>query len=651
MTQQVRKIGGWWLLVGACLAAFVIAAPSEDGCSVSTKPNFTSALTQSPVSQRGVLQHVTLQSIGYGDHPTEAPAFEQVTFTFATRGEDDGRVPCVRVDEVAAGLRVTIGANRESVDIGKTFNSRLQHTLEKLPAGSIYESIEQTDGSGGVSFLIRLRRFAPYCFSSSVSSGTGLFFLKTRSFRSTWITMDPAVLKSVFGPKTVIGHIEYRLPSDASDRTALDVAVRVRENSGLERPEMTVTVLNAPIRLENLIAEKVQQSEPGAAQPTLEQPSPAIPRADAQSPILLFALNGLQSQAEAIRHRTGASAAYAFVFNRLEEFAKLTPSAKYRAGYHAIEQSYSAANVSGDERFLYRLFANFASARLAALKDTSLPPELPRAGKWTLAEWNGQARSLPPPQVEPVFDEPFWSWHQGIAAVSYNVGICRAALHDRSEKGFDSESLNRLYGGRLVVEVAGSYTTADGSIAALAARDGVIVGFLPRPWEGLVVIRDGTARVVSVLELTSGMVGGARPTALRIFSSPDDFIEFLDLVRKNKISLIQGHLLTLHGKYDASANDTVRARRRVLITAAGSDASSVEVVDFSESREMTLRQCAKWLGGFDKDGTSINLDTGAWDFGRFYSPDGKVRNLGAQASSDERLSNKFVFSRKVRQTQ
>ncbi|MGH7486967.1 MAG: hypothetical protein ACREMY_15400, partial [bacterium] len=195
-----------------------------------------------------------------------------------------------------------------------------------------------------------------------------------------------------------------------------------------------------------------------------------------------------------------------------------------------------------------------------------------------------------------------------------------------------------------------SYTTPHGTIAALAARDGVIVGFLPRPWEGLVIIREGQAHVISVLELTTGILGEAKSKPLHIFSSPDDFAEFLDLVRKKRISMIQGHLLTLRGKFDASANDTLSARRRVLMTGIGNDAGSVAVIDFAESREMTLRKCARWLASFDKDGTAMNLDTGTWDYGRVYT-DTRMRSIGVQTPSDEQLSNKFVFSRNVRESQ
>jgi len=603
-----------------------------------------------------VLQHVLLRSISHADHPGETPAFEQLTFTFTTDGEEDEkRRPCVHVDEVAADrLRVRIGTDADSVAVAHDFNVRLRRLREKIPSESIYQSIEQVEGAG-VSFIIKLSQPAPYRFFPLVEAGNVLFVLQVRSFRGPWIRMDPDNLKSVFGERSVIAAIEYRLPTGA-ERDVVEVLVRIRQSSGRES-ETSVYIPNVPIKLqdERFIARQVLQATPASVQRppvALPQPptaTPLPPRVEPTSPaIAAFAFDSLRNQAEAIRRKAGPAARETFIFGRLEEFARLESSPKYKAAYRAIEQSYSNASVSGDDRFLFRLFANFASARLAGLNEATAAAEIPRAGAWSAAPaWNGQPRPSAAPLVEPVFDDSIWSWQQRLAAVAYNVGTHHAALHTRNGKeAFDSESLRRYYGNNLLLEVAGSYTTPHGSIAALAARDGVIAGFLPRSWEGLVIIRDGRLEVISALELTTAMLGGGKPRPLHIFSVPEDFAEFLELVRKNRISLVQGHLLTLRGKYDASANDTLSARRRVLMTGGGNDASSVAVVDFADSRDMTLRQCAKWLGSFDKDGTALNLDTGTWDFGRVYS-DSRMRSLGVQTQSDAQLSNKFVFSRNV----
>jgi hypothetical protein len=507
-----------------------------------------------------------------------------------------------------------------------------------------------------VTFLVRFARPAPYRFSTSpVASGTALFTLYVPSFKGPWITMDPAIVKSVFGLR--ISHVDYRLPPTVSEREVVEVPVHVRQSSGLER-SMSIVVPNVPIKLqdEKVIANLILQRLPAIMQTPANPPPQAAAIAVKPQPKeagVSFALDVLQSEAEAVRRRSGAAAREAFLFQRLEEFARLATVQKQKESLRAIQQSYSTLNAAGDDRFLFRLFANFAAAKLATLKDApTVSPESPRSGAWGTAEWSGVTRPVPPPLIEPVFDESIWTWQQKIAAVSYNLGNCRAALHARSGKEpFDSASLRRLYGNRLVLEVAGSYTSRDGTIAALAARDGVIVGFLPRAWEGLVIIHDGRIQVVSSLEVTAGMLGGEKHKRLQIFTSPDDFVEFLDLIRKNKVSVIQGHLLTLRGKYDTTANDTQAARRRVLMTRPGTDAGSVAVIDFADARDLTLRQCARWLSGFDREGTAVNLDTGAWDFGRLYAADPNGRNVGIQTTSDEKLSNKLVFIRNVRESQ
>jgi hypothetical protein len=653
MTRQVRKIGGWSVLGTAFVSALLIGAPSDEECFTSSKRDFTSPLRQNHVWRRSAASHLILRSIGYGDHKNEIPAFEQLTLSLFTPAGEDNAVACARVDEMASDqLRIIIGSAAQKVTTRSNFAERLDEIRKKLPAGSIYQSIEQGESRGVLSFLIRLSRPAQYRFNASVTSGTVLICLYVRSYKAAWIAMDPAIIKDIFGARGAIAHIEYRPPSGVSDHDSVDVPVHIRQTSGLETT-VNVVVPNVAVKFQNesYLAELIRQKLPALLQPPAPQPPspPAAP--EIRTGVASFELNALQNQAEAVRRRSGAGAREGYLCERLEAFARLPASRQSKSAYEAMEQSYATANVSPDDRYLFRVFANFASAKLADLDEDSLQPELPRAGAWASADWGGSPRPPAGPLVEPVFDEPLWSWRQGVAAVAYNVGSCRAALHVRGLKEvFSSDSVQRFYGSRLVLEVAGSYTTPDGNIAALAARDGVFVGFLPRSWEGLVIIRDGHVRVVSVLELTEEMLGGAKHKALHIFSSPEDFVEFLDLVRKNKVSLIQGHLLTLRGKYDGSANDKLRARRRVLMTGTGND-SSVGVIDFAEGRDMTLRQCARWLSGFDKEGTAVNLDTGAWDFGRFYGlGDGKPRNLGVQAVSDDRLSNKFVFSRNVPET-
>jgi len=654
MSLQVQRIGGWSTLALISISALLVAAPPDD-CVVSFKPDFTTLLVQRHPPRQRVLGNVVLKSIVYGDHQEEAPAFEQLTLTLHSDDDTEkGRLPCFRIEQVGANrLQLYLGAGAKKAEIAPDFGGRLRSLKEKVPSDSIYQSIEVSQDDD-VSLVITLSQTAVYRVNYSLGPAAALIILQTRSHRGPWIRMDPAIVQSTFGERSAVAGIEYRLPG-ATEHDVVKLLLRIRQSSGRERL-ISVLVPNVPIKLQDeryIAGVALQQLSPADQQqpsPSPHQMTPQPPsRAEAAGAgIAAFGYESLRNQAEAIRRKSGPSAREAFIFERLEAFARLEPSSKYKRAYRAIEESYSNANVSADDRFLFRLFANFASARLAVLNETAAAPEIPRAGSWEpTPTWNGQPRPAPPPLAEPVFEDSVWSWQQRQTAVVYNLGAHRAALHTRSAKeAFDSESLKRQYGNALVLEVAGSYTTPHSSIAALAARDGVIVGFLPRAWEGLVIIRDGRAQVVSALELSTAMLGQGRARRLQVFSVPEDFAEFLDLVRKNKLSFVQGHLLTLRGKYDSAANDTLSARRRVLMTGAGNDAGSVAVVDFADNRNMTLRQCAKWLGSFDRNGTALNLDTGTWDFGRVYS-DSRVRSLGVETQSDEQLSNKFVFSRNV----
>ncbi|HYM61388.1 MAG TPA: hypothetical protein VEZ11_10900, partial [Thermoanaerobaculia bacterium] len=642
--RSASIFGGWQVIGLALVVGFLFGGASCDRCGMSLKSDFTSPLTAVYTASRAGVPHVTLRSIVYSDHPAESPAFEQLTFILALAGpaRKVDPLPCVRVEEIATeSIQLTLDGCMAGAELAPEFTGSPERMRSVLPPGSILGDIEQQPPGTGTSFVIRFTR-APAYRIQTLPAGSGVvqFVLQARSFKAPWITVDPATVRRVMGLQPSLLKIEYRPPSMTSDQTSVDLPLRVILNSGGEITQtFAIPFADFRARDEASIVTLAQSLLKGAEHAGAPRD---LQDAEPHDPITAFAFETMKKQAATIEQRSGTAVRNEYMFGQLEEFARLKPAREQVPALRRMEQSYASVQTAGDERYLLRLFANFASAKLQALGERAQPQEIP-GGQWTAGPKWTRTRSPLVSDSEPFFDEPpFWRpWRKTQVATVYGLSAHRCSLHARRKgEAFDSEALRRKYGNSLALEIAGTYTSPDRSIAALAAVNGVLAGFLPRAWEGLAIIRDGRVQIVSVLSLTPDMLGEASGPCLHIFTSPDHFLQFLHHIRKNEVSFVQGHLLTLQGRYDASLNDTVRARRRALVTNAG---GAVEVIDFAGTREMTLRECGKWLSSFDAGGTAMNLDTGGWDFGRQYTADGGLHNLGMEALTDERLSNKFVF--------
>ena len=118
------------------------------------------------------------------------------------------------------------------------------------------------------------------------------------------------------------------------------------------------------------------------------------------------------------------------------------------------------------------------------------------------------------------------------------------------------------------------------------------------------------------------------------FNLYDDrsLVRFIDWVKENKITVFQTHLLAHNNTLKVHANgDRNQARRRFLMSAK--DAWGDEYYFIIHRNEaITLYQGTKsvfdYLRGEGYEVNSIiNLDTGAQDVFRFYSPSGTVSGL------------------------
>src|SRR6201999_1881106 len=132
-------------------------------------------------------------------------------------------------------------------------------------------------------FFVRLSRTASYRFSSSRGPGVYLFSLQCRSFKAKWITMDPAIVKNVFGVKAPIARVEYRLPDDATKKSVIEIPVRVRTNAGLEGFNSIRVASPGKFQDETFIAGLIQQNLPAILRLPEGSVVPAAPAGEAQS--------------------------------------------------------------------------------------------------------------------------------------------------------------------------------------------------------------------------------------------------------------------------------------------------------------------------------------------------------------------------------
>jgi hypothetical protein len=632
-----------------------------DRCEQYAKRDFTSTPSRTASVARDAAPATTLRTIGYGDHPDAAPPFEQLTLAFRTAPATG--VPCVAVDEERGGTRLRIVIESANTTQAPELAPSLERVRRARHERSMFRDLSfETISPAAVAVVVDLQRGAPFrYFLFEDKSGERFFVIQVRSYRSSWTMMDPAVVRRVL-TDTPVPRVEYRLPETLSDAETVDVPVRVTQRGAVREYKLVVPNLELRLHDEGYLLDSLRPSLRLLQQSVNPAPGPATTTTPATAAVPPVAgtveeaptdavaaaeYGGVIRRGTAIEKRSGHEARLRYVFTTLEAFARQRPLPKYIPAYRAIEQSYLKAVADADETYLLRLFTNFAAAKLLALgeKDGRPRPELPRPGIWTAPG----ARRRPVaygtnggPQA--LFDDVFWSWRQSPTAVLYDLSSYRSTLATRGGSApFTSDALQKEYGAKLYMEVAGTYTTREGSIVGLAIRDGNLVGFLPRPSEGLLLIKDGRVTILSVLDLTRAALGAGTDTrTLNIFESPEDFVAFLDLARTHRITVLQGHLLTLDGKYDASFNNTVRARRRVVLTAS-KPSLRLAVVDFAQQREMSLRETGEWLASAVPGATAFNLDMGGWDYGRVYDSGNRGISIAVQATSDKQLSNKLVF--------
>jgi hypothetical protein len=197
---------------------------------------------------------------------------------------------------------------------------------------------------------------------------------------------------------------------------------------------------------------------------------------------------------------------------------------------------------------------------------------------------------------------------------------------------------------KLLLEVTGAYTSENECIVGLAFQQGQQVGFLPREWEGVLIIdADGKPQITSLADLREGDLNNnpGKGEPLAIFQNAEDFMKFIKIVGAKRLSFLQSHLLVHRGKYDDKLNRSAGAKRRVL---AQFNDGTFAVINFFRD-DLSLHKCARILAEIGVQ-EAINLDSGSYDVCRIYNvnnvpyEDRSYKNIEAR---ENLISNKLIL--------
>jgi hypothetical protein len=174
----------------------------------------------------------------------------------------------------------------------------------------------------------------------------------------------------------------------------------------------------------------------------------------------------------------------------------------------------------------------------------------------------------------------------------------------------------------ILLSVAGTYTSPEGRPEGVVAIDGKIIEHQPKPWEGILVVKDGA------------------PTLLRADKPMLEREAVHELIGPHG-SLIQGHLLVDGVVQRLKPSPSLR-RRAIAIQPDGA-------FFFAESQVgLPLAEFAADLEALGAR-RALNLDMGEWSEGFYRDPTtGDVRRIGDDDRKTSRQTNWLVLVERAR---
>ena len=210
--------------------------------------------------------------------------------------------------------------------------------------------------------------------------------------------------------------------------------------------------------------------------------------------------------------------------------------------------------------------------------------------------------------------------------------------------GISNEVIDRRYDGTLVADAVGTYSTGAQKLTDMVIHRGYMVSYFFSEREGLAFFTStGQLKILNLHDLTSdrlaavGFTNLAPDSQLNIDIRLADFITFTSQAKRERLSVMQGHLLLYNGDIMLGSDSaTARDKRRMLLD-FGKD--QFGLLDFGDNN-ITLYEAAtiaKNLGAV----SAMNLDTGFYDYGRIRTTSGSEIALGMR--DKERSNNKIVL--------
>lgn len=170
---------------------------------------------------------------------------------------------------------------------------------------------------------------------------------------------------------------------------------------------------------------------------------------------------------------------------------------------------------------------------------------------------------------------------------------------------------------RLLLSVAGTYTSPEDKVLGIVMLDGNLVEKKRMAWDGLLAIVDGSP---SIQKATRADLS---PERLKAFES-------------KKASLLQGHLLVHRGKPEPYKPSPYLPRRALAIFDDG------EWAIIESAAPVELQSLANDLAELGA-AAALNLDMGGWSEGWYRDSAGSLVSLGVPHPSTERQTNWLVI--------
>ncbi len=169
--------------------------------------------------------------------------------------------------------------------------------------------------------------------------------------------------------------------------------------------------------------------------------------------------------------------------------------------------------------------------------------------------------------------------------------------------------------------VTGGYTSPLKIPAGLAINKGKIINPALQKWDGFLIIdSDGKIHIADVNQINYQF------RQFNLHKSYEDYRYFLKIASREKLTVIQSHLLINQGKIltTEGKNSKIFRRRVVFGTADG----GIHVYDSLE-QVITLHALAKTLKEQYDAQIALNLDMGIYNYGMLYNKKGKTKDYSS----------------------